>query len=170
MSASWICRARAASTFCWLWRQLVFELRFPLRDVLRVAVVRDLVLCAFELGCAVEELVALLPTLLWAGFDAGFAFAAALWSACEKASADTNSIVLATPTAFFGQAFDGFMRNSIPLENKQFAFGRPWSLSDFDTPRQSIRPTALAWEMIPESGSRCQSPLGDDPVTEVYLR
>lgn len=63
------------------------------------------------------ELAALLPTLLWAGLGAGFAFAEDFGSACEKASADTNSIVPATATAFFAQDFDVFIRNSIPLRH-----------------------------------------------------
>jgi hypothetical protein len=140
-----------------------------LRDVLRADVVRDFVLCDFELGCALVGLAAWLPALLGAGLGAGFPFAGEFWSVCEKASADTNSIVPATPAAFFDQHFDDLMESSIPLENRAVCFQPAWSLSDLE-PRQSIRPTALAWEMIPESGSQCQSPLGDGPVTEVYLQ
>ena len=109
--------------------------------------------------------------LLPACLGAGFAFAGEVWSACEKANTDTNSMAPAIPTAFFDQDFHGFIRNSALLETEQF---RSVSSGTGTVPLpdgcQRIRPTVLALEMIPESGSQCQSPLGDGSVTEVYLR
>jgi hypothetical protein len=100
------------------------------------------------------ELAAVLPALLWAGLGAGFVFAGEVWSDRGNANTDTNNMAPATPAAFFDQHFDDLMESSIPLENRTACVRPPWSL-DLDG-RQSIRPTARAWEMIPESGSQCQ--------------
>lgn len=77
--------------------------------MLRVDVVRDLVLCDFELGCALVELAALLPALLWAGLGAGFVFAGEVWSDRGNANTDTNNMAPATPATFFAQDFDLFI-------------------------------------------------------------